>query len=278
MIFFLQAQEAAQIVVARAPSLGYRMKLSSRHVTVLAAEHGLRWPNPARLKAVIVTRASKVLPREEIVDELALALEETGIHGPFQIRMADQNLTVRVPKDAPASFEFIDLDVSSQTGRFHAQLRAPAGDFNAPIIPISGRVIATIDVPTLTTTKEKGSVVAARDIQWITLRHDRVGANVLTDKNELIGKAVTRRIAAGRTLRASDVETPVIMSKGSLVTITYRIPTMRLTAEGRALMGGGYGETIRVVNTRSNQTIYATIDGPNQVTVVPHQLQVSSAQ
>jgi len=65
----------------------------------------------------------------------------------------------------------------------------------------------------------------------------------------------------------SDLQAPVTVSKGMLVTMIFRSASMVLTASGRALEAGSTGDFITVRNTQTNATIDAKILGPNRVGV-----------
>ena len=80
-------------------------------------------------------------------------------------------------------------------------------------------------------------------------------------------------LAAGEPLRPSDLRTPVVVSKGSLVTIIYRTNVLTLTAQGRAMVNGASGESIAVMNAQSNRIIDAVVVDGDTVAVIPTQSQ-----
>jgi len=273
---FLNAGDASQIVVAAAPDPGRKARLSPRHVQRVAAQNGMLWRNPARLDWITVKRASQIVSRQDVLQELDDNLEAAGFSGIYEIVLSDRQLALHVATDVEASVEILAIDVDKQKGFFEAQLRAPAGDPAARVVPITGRVFPALEIPVINSAKQKGDIITGDDIEWITTRLDRLGRDAITDTADLVGKAAKRRLASGQPLRANDVEAPIVVKKGSYVAITYATGALRLTAEGRALKSGGIGETIQVINTRSNQTVFARIEGPANVTVTPRQLQVSA--
>ncbi|GAN00253.1 hypothetical protein U91I_03918 [alpha proteobacterium U9-1i] len=50
--------------------------------------------------------------------------------------------------------------------------------------------------------------------------------------------------------------------RGEAVTLVYAVPGMTLTMRARALEDGGVGESVRLQNISSNQTIDAVVTGP----------------
>ena len=80
-------------------------------------------------------------------------------------------------------------------------------------------------------------------------------------------QAARRTLRAGQPLYANDLRAPIIVAKGSNVTMSYRTSSMVLTTIGKALKDGGQGETIRVLNTQTNTVIDAMVEGSGMVVV-----------
>ncbi|HLJ21485.1 MAG TPA: flagellar basal body P-ring formation chaperone FlgA, partial [Stellaceae bacterium] len=112
-----------------------------------------------------------------------------------------------------------------------------------------------------------GETIAAGDITTVTLRTDRVSADMLLQASDLVGKTPRHQLRPGEPVRQSDVEVPLVIHRGSLVTIVLETPSLRLSAEGKALDDGGTGAVIRVANTKSSRVIDAVVTGPGTVTV-----------
>ncbi len=272
---FIATNLKADVIVAEAPAPGRRMSLSPRHVAMIARANGLVWKNLARLDRIIVSRKSKTISKDTILGELRHALQDAGAPDLMDVQLADRNFALHVATDVTPMIVVENLIYDSESGQFEAHL-VTESSYGGDTTLISGRAYPAIEVPTLTTSLNKGDVINASDVQWTLMRLDRVGQHIVTDARDLIGKAVKRRTGAGRTLRSSDVQNPVIVEKGNLVTIIYKSANMTLSAEGRALHHGGRNDTIQVLNTRSNRNLRARVIGPNQVIVSPHNIQLSA--
>jgi flagella basal body P-ring formation protein FlgA len=70
---------------------------------------------------------------------------------------------------------------------------------------------------------------------------------------------------AGETLRHSDLRRPVLVSRGSTVTMSFEAPGIVLTSSGRAITEGGLGDTVTIQNTASYRQITGVVVGPGQV-------------
>jgi flagellar basal body P-ring formation protein FlgA len=82
-----------------------------------------------------------------------------------------------------------------------------------------------------------------------------------------VGKAPRHSLRPGEPVHASDVEVPLVVHRGTLVTILLETPALRLSTEGKAMDDGGMGAVIRVANTKSSRVIDAVVTGPGFVTI-----------
>jgi flagella basal body P-ring formation protein FlgA len=128
-------------------------------------------------------------------------------------------------------------------------------------------------LPVLKHALARGEVIAAGDVETLRLRAERVGPDMAVDLRELLGKTPRRTLRAHEPIRLGDVQTPIVVHKGDLVSIVLETAALRLTAQGKALEDAAQGAAIRVANTKSNRVIDATVVSSNTVTVaVPARL------
>lgn len=56
-------------------------------------------------------------------------------------------------------------------------------------------------------------------------------------------------------LEIGDVRAPVLVTKGSLITMVVQTPTMTLTSKGKAMDNGAMGEAVRIQNSQSKTVV-----------------------
>jgi flagella basal body P-ring formation protein FlgA len=110
----------------------------------------------------------------------------------------------------------------------------------------------------------RGATIAETDLTYATAGNDVMGGTVVSP-SDIIGLQARRVLRAGETLRLEDLKHPVVITKGSTVTMTFEVPGLVLTATGRAMSEGGLGETVTVQNPASYRQISAVVTGPGQV-------------
>src|ERR1043165_4347483 len=97
----------------------------------------------------------------------------------------------------------------------------------------------------------RGSHITEGDLTYQAVAAYRANAGVYRSIPEAAGKEARRALRAGEIIRPSDLKRKTLVAKGSTVTMLFEAPGMRLTSVGRALVEGGEGESITVLNPTS---------------------------
>lgn len=269
-LFTNAPSDKADTAIAYAPKPGRRAAFDARWLYRVARAYGLQWrPLSADLKAS-VTRDSIIINRDEIEDVLMSALTQYDLPQNPQIQLSNRNLMLHVPSEIMPEVTIEDVTFNARSMRFAAVVAVGEKGTN-PLqrVRVTGQVIKMIDVPTLSRRIGKGDVIKENDIRWLRMRADRTQRDIITNIDELVGMSPKRHLRPERPVRASDIQRPVLVEKGSLVTIILKKPGMMLTSRGRALQNGADGETIRITNTNTSRTIEAIVVGSSTVTVLP---------
>ena len=113
----------------------------------------------------------------------------------------------------------------------------------------------------------RGSVLAEGDLTIKSIAVMRANAGIVRNAADAAGKEAKRALRAGEFVRNSDLKRPVLVAKGSTVTMTFEVPGITLTAVGRALAEGGEGESIAVLNPTSYRQVVAVVTAPGTARV-----------
>ncbi len=268
---FANAGKKADIIVAYAPEPGDRAVFDANWLYRVARAFKLKWRPLSIKEQVVVVRKSVVINHQKIKDAILSALLARGVSEDMSIKLSNQMMRIHIASGKPATVEAEDIILDRRSGRFTAILVAPAGSASAQRTRVTGYVFKTTEAPVLVSQVSAGEVIKKDDIKWIKMRTRRLQKDVILDANDLIGKTPRRGrgIRPGTPVRRSEIRRPVLVAKGSLVTIMLRSPGMILTSQGRALENGSAGDAIRVANTRSKTVIDATVTGSGRVSVSP---------
>lgn len=254
-------------VVAPAPPPGSRTIFNAAWLAAAAREHQLAWEPASPFDQAVVERATRAIGAEAILDRLRQEISEREPSQDFELQLDDRALRLLVPAEAPDAIAIDDLSIDPRSGRFSASVTAPAGAADAARRHVAGRLIRMITLTVLDRAMMPGETIGPGDIVTARLAADRVATDVLTDARELLGKTPRRPLRAQEPLRLGDIQARLVLHKGDLVTIVLETPSMRLTAEGKALEDGTMGAAVHVANTKSSRIIDARVTGTSTVAV-----------
>lgn len=264
---FLDAGDKADIAIARAPSPGKRIILDAERLNRIASAYKFPWRAESSFDRIVVERSGKEVPREAITGTLREALADEGVQGNTMVEFMNRDFRIFIPQDQPLTVGVKNLQYDKRTRYFSAVLASPSDGPLAKEFRLNGRIYNAVAIPVLRERKDYGEIIRKGDIDWIQMRADRIGGNVATAANDLVGNTPRRMILARKPIAKNEVRRPVLVDKGDTVTMTYQTSNMTLTAKGRAMDEGSQNDTIRVMNTQSKVIVDATITGRNQVAI-----------
>lgn len=263
---FENVGEKADIPVAYAPRPGRHGVFDAQRLRDIARAHRLAWRPRGRFERIVVGRASQLIQQDAIVAEVRAALDERGIEGEYRVALDRRNMTVHLPTDVTPTLALQDFRYDERTRRFSATLQAPA-DAPAVRTPLTGKVERVAEVPVLRLGLGRNAVIAEDNVEVVRLRAADVRRDTILDPQELIGMATRRHLRGGTPVRRDDVREPVLIPKGTTVTMVYRTDTMTLTTRGRALADGSKGAAITIMNAHSKKTVEAVVVDAETVVV-----------
>lgn len=264
---FENAGPRADVAVANAPAPGRRMVFEVQWLAQVARYYQVSWRPQSRFERVVVERPGRIITPNEISARLRAALIEQGMRAASLVELSNRSQDIAVALEAPATIEIRQLDYDAAAGRFTAVLVVGAGHASQQRSVVTGRIFPTVSVPVVRRAVNPGDVIRAADIDWSDMREDQLRADVATSAEQLVGNTPRIRLRPGEPIRQADTHPPVLVNRNATVSIVVETATMRLTSLGRALDDGARGQTIRVTNMQSRQTIEAIVVGPDLVTV-----------
>ncbi len=257
----------ADVAIARSPAPGRRATLDADWLQRVANMNGVDWHAQNVFEQAVVERSGVAVTHDQIEAELLSALAGQGVAEGSQIELANRATQIIIPVGAPLQIGVRDLFYDSRYKRFTATVEVPANSPSATRVRVTGRVFQTVDVPVLIRQVNRGDVINARDITWTKMREDAIRRDVVTDSSQLLGMTPRQLVRGGQMISTSDLQKPIAVARGALVTMVLRHGAMSLSAQGHAVEQGSVGDIIRVTNSHSNLTVEGKIEGTNMVSV-----------
>ena len=266
---FKNTGEQADTIVAYSPPPGKRAVFDAKWLYQVARANKLNWRPMNRNDRVVIERSSTIINRDQIAEEILIALADFDIGPDMEIDFSNRTLRMYVPGDSIATVGVEDTIFDPRNLRFSVMLHAPAGDPGAKRMRVTGRLHRTTEVPVPVRRILTGEIIKKQDIKWIKVRSRRLQTDMIVSETDIVGKTPRRGLRAGQPVRSASVRRPVLVEKGSLVTIMLWVPKMTLTAQGKAITSGSEGDIIQIRNTQSKTIIEAEVIGSGRVAVRP---------
>jgi flagella basal body P-ring formation protein FlgA len=217
----------------------------------------------------IVERESQIIHRDEIEDQVILALAQYGVSKDVEIDFGSRLIQMFVGADQTASVGIESITYIPGSGRFNAIVAAPANSPSAERMRVTGRVYTLITIPVLTKRMRGHEIIGANDIEMIKVRERAIKGDFIRHPDDLVGMSARRVIQEGRAIRRGHIQEPVLVQRRSIVTVIHASRFMRLTTQARALENGTKGDFIQIANLDSKKIIEAEVIGAGRVAVRP---------
>ncbi|MDX2103579.1 MAG: flagella basal body P-ring formation protein FlgA [Alphaproteobacteria bacterium] len=258
--------QQASIDIAHAPAPGQRVSLDVTFLQSIANSLSIGWKPSSRLDRAVVERAAQILGTDDMRPLVLAALQQRGLSTDADILFDNEQARIFASTGRNARLSVDQMVWDAQRGRFTATF-AIIGDPVVQPVSLQGRVFQVLDVAVPNRVIQPGETIRARDLQTVRLRTDQVGRVHVTEMDRLVGRAARRLLVAGQPVRAGDVQAPILVTRNGIVTVRLAHPTLALAMQGKALDDGAEGDSVRIVNPRSNKTIQGVVTGPGEVTV-----------
>lgn len=187
--------------------------------------------------------------------------------GRYKVTLSDQDFQLSLPDSSAGKWLVSNIIYAANDQAFRATLSFVNDLGNAETITLTGSAYPVVAVPALTHDMLSGETLTQEDLTWIDMPSARIGASVVTTPDVLVGQVARRNLRAQSPLYAFDVAKPVLVKKGDLVSITFQMPGIQLSAQGQAQGNGGRGDVISFMNTTSRRMVDARITGAGTAVV-----------
>lgn len=264
------AGAVADIAVFRSPDLGSTGGLPVSQLLKAISPYRIAGLDTKGLTEIVVTRPSRAITAKDIEARIAAAL--AGQHGfgnakDIAITFDRELRTVHVEPTVTGDLQIVRLVFDPRTGRFSVAFELPGSAVAQRLsLRFSGTAVETLETAVLVRPLNRGDVIKPGDVAFERRPKHEVTGEIVA-KDDAIGFAAKRPLAAGTVLRRGDLMKPELIQRNEPVTIAFEMPGVLLTARGKALEAGAAGDIIAVLNVQSNRTVQATVIGPGRVAV-----------
>ncbi len=249
-----------------APTAGKSVSIAKNHIYSLCKKLGLNWPIRSTLGFVSITRNGQIISQEEIIASINKALGKNDPDAKFELELNRSNSEVHVPVNAKYDLITDIINMNKNSDSFSAKLSVKYQNKDEEYT-ISGRVYKLIEIPVAARNIDINDIINSDDIEYKSIRVNKLSNRTITDENDIIRKQSKRRIKQGNSFANKDITEPVLVKKGDVVNVYYSTKFMNLTIKAIARQNGTKGQVIEILNRSTNKNIFAKVIGKNLVQV-----------
>jgi len=264
---FMNAGKKAGKAVAYSPQPGRKTIYDAKWLYRVARYFGLDWKPASSRERIVITRDSVTVGYRDILDAIMMALSDEGAPDDLLAELSNRNMQLYLPANIFPEIAVENLVYDKRSQRFSAVIIAPASSPDAQRHRVTGKLYQMVDVPVLNRNILAGELITQDDIEWQTMRMEKISRDTITTFDGIVGMSPRRGLRSGFSIRTTEIQSPVLVKKKSLVTIVLEHEFMTLTAKGRAMQSGSMGDVISITNSQSNQIVDAEIVGPGRAVV-----------
>ena len=187
--------------------------------------------------------------------------------GRYRVTLSDSDFRLQLPGTSVDGWQIANLVYNPAQQSFQATLSFINDLGNPEYTSISGAAYPVVSVPALSHDLLAGEPVTRNDITSVEIPFSRLGSTLITSPDALLGQVARRNLLPNAPLFVFDLAKPILVKKGELLTITFEIPGIQLSAQAQATSNAAKGDTITVMNTTSKRMIEARITGPGTAVI-----------
>jgi flagella basal body P-ring formation protein FlgA len=141
----------------------------------------------------------------------------------------------------------------------------------------AGRPGQTIQVLTYARSLMAGELIRPEDLTFSAIPSFQAPQDAPRGANEVIGKIARLPLRSGAPVSVHDVSSVQVIKRDDLIEVAYHAEGISLVMQAKAMSAAAVGDTLSVMNPRSNKLIQAVAVGPDQAVVGPEAAEIKAA-
>ena len=117
-------------------------------------------------------------------------------------------------------------------------------------------------------TFSRGHILRESDVYKSRKDLSRLPFGYITQPSDVIGKQLKRSIQAGRILSPSQLNNPLVIKRGDIISLQSLNRGFSVSMKGVAMVNGAIGDNIRVKNTSSKRIVEGKVIKPGIVMII----------
>ena len=246
----------ADFVLAPAPKPDTVITWDAQTLNRVARAFNLPWSASAS-DQIHIRRLASLVTEDMIKDAISIALEKEGLTGAYDLDFVGAKPEIILPHNIDAAIEIEAASYNTSRQTFSATVRTSDNQLKQ----FTGIAYPLVEIPVLKSPLARGDVITRNMVTELKVRADYVTEKIVVQPNDLIGMTPRRIIRANAAIDVADLDKPIMVKRGDLVTMELKNGPISITAIAKAMENGTKGDVIRLINVDSKRTLDARVTG-----------------
>lgn len=255
-----------KVSLGEAPSVGSTKTAEGQamrdFVTRLLESRGMD-PSKVRLTVpdrIQITRLSVTLTAEKIEEIFKRHVLEHTRWSPQDIEIQKVNYSgLPVVPAGDLSVEIAAAPQERYAGNVCVTLHFSVDGEKVRSLSVAGKVDVYQNVVQASRPLKQSQVLAEGDIEMARVNVAEALDRYATDVDQIVNKRLLRNVGAHQAISLKDLDKPLVLKRGDMVTMIYSQPGLKVTAKGQVREDGSIGDTVRINNVNSNRVVYCRV-------------------
>ncbi|MGD7035710.1 flagellar basal body P-ring formation chaperone FlgA [Methylotuvimicrobium buryatense] len=192
---------------------------------------------------------------------------QLGSSADYDIHISPLDSRLKLPKCADELTAFTAHNEPLRAGRFSVGVRCGEGPKPWSIFT-TGSLKIMQDVLVLARPVSRGQILTRQMLTIEKRDQATLRSSYFSQIESVENKQSLRNLPAGSVVTVNNVTDAVLIKRGEKITISASSPGYNVRMQGKAMMDGVKGQSIRVKNVSSGRTITATVIKPGLVSII----------
>lgn len=250
-------------VLAPAPHPDTPITWDARTLNRLAKAFKLNWRPSSKADKIVIRRLATVINEDRIENTIINSFDTLPLNQNIDLEFVGADPTIILPHDIEPTLNVVTSSFNNDRQTFSATLRTA----NDKTLHYKGIAHKIVQIPVLNTVLRRGDNIKKSMVSMINIREDQITEQMVLRRDELVGMTPRKIIRANEPVQLSQLDKPIMVKRGDLVTMQLKSGPISLTALAKAMENGTKGDIIRLINMDSKRTLEAQITGLRAATV-----------
>lgn len=251
-------------VLAPAPHPNAPITWDAYTLNRIAKAFKLNWRPSSQSDKITINRLATVVQPTDIQNAILDHLGQDNILTQnLELEFVGADPTIILPHEINPTIMIKNASYNADRQTFSASVQTADGQ----LFEYKGVGHKMVSVPVLRTVIRRGDSIKRSMITMHDIRENSVTEDMVLRVDELVGMTPRKILRANEPVQLSQLNKPVMVKRGDLVTMQLSNGPIAITALAKAMESGTKGDIIRLVNMDSKRTLEAQITGLREASV-----------